>query len=172
MLFLEHIVVVGHEAVGVRTHIVVVLVFDTADGQDRLGQCQVIVGIGIKEAIAVADGGVVILGIGTGTISIGLIGLVHDIVLALRMRQTGRNQSTQTYRLNRPVLQFATEHHVSHLDIVVVVLQLIEYVEAGVEACVVNIGIQTAARIHGEAEGVDVEVALYLTRHHIGGAVQ
>ena len=83
VLVLEHIVVGCHETEGVGAHVVVVLVLDTACGEDGLGQSLFVVGVGIEEGVAAADSGVVVLLIDTGALGIGLVGVVHDIVLAL-----------------------------------------------------------------------------------------
>ena len=168
----EHIVVTAHEAEGVRTHIVIVLILDTAGGQDGFWQSQLIVRVGIEETVAIANRGIVVLLIYTGTIGIGLIGLVHDVMLTLGMRYARGNQSVQAHRLDGLILQLTAEHHLCHLNVVVVVLQFVEDVKPGIEASVIDVGVKATACVQSIAEGIDVEVALHLACYHVGSPVQ
>ena len=93
-------------------------------------------------------------------------------MLAAGLRQTGRNQTSQRHTLDGLVFQLGTEHQLIDVDVVIVVVQLVEDVERGIETRVVGVGIQTAAGIQGKAERVDIEVTLHLTRYHVNTLVQ
>ena len=155
-----------------RTHLVVVLVLDTALRKYRLWKSQIVVRVSIEQCVVVTDGRVVVCCIHTGAISVCLVGVVHHVVLTFCVRHTSRNKSAQGDWTNRLVLQLSTEHKFVNVDVVIVVLQLVEDIETCIETSVVDVRVKTAAGVHSVAERVDIEVTLYLTSNHVGGLVE
>ncbi len=128
--------------------------------------------MGIEQLIAIANGRVVVSGIGTGAIGIGLIRVVHDVLDTLGVGHTSRDESVEGQATERLVLNLAAEHQLVDGNIIVIVGQLVEDIEASVEAGVIDIWIQTAAGVHSIAEWVDIEITLHGTGNDVGRLVE
>ena len=172
MLLFEYVAVVGVHTVHERTHGIVILIADTTHWKYRLRKCQVVIRVGIEQGVGATDRRIVIGSIGTRAISVSLVRVVHHILYTFDGGHTGRSETIEGKTTEWLELQLTTEHQLVHVDVVVVVLQLIEDVEAGIETRVVDIRIQTAAGVHSVAEGIDIEVTLHLACYDIGGLVE
>ena len=93
-------------------------------------------------------------------------------MLTFGVRNTRRNKSIQTPSFRGFVFQLAAEHQFRHVNVVVVVLQLVEDVEACIETSVIDVGVEATACVQGITEGIYVEVTLYLASHNVGCTVQ
>ena len=172
MHVIEDIVVSGHEAECVRAHVVIILILNTTRGKNGFRESQFIITVSIKQAVVVANRRVVVLCIYASAIGISLIGLVHYIVLTFGVGDTRRNQTIYSPCLRGFIFQLTAEHQLRHVNVVIVILQFIEDIEACIEARIIDVGIKTAACVQSVAEGVDVEVTLHLTCHDIGCTIQ
>ena len=160
VLPVEDVTPVGREAEVQTPHLVVRLLVDATLRQDADGQLVGVVLVAVQPRVGVADDGIV-----HGAVRLGLVALLHDLVLAARLRVLHCGQTANFQFFQRFPLQFALKLEVGHVQVDIVVVQFVEDIERRVVARVERFGIQRARGVQGVAVRVDVEVALHLSIH-------
>ena len=140
---------------------------DTSLGKDRIFVTVRLIGIVVEVGIVVLnDRG------GHRTVGLRLIRAVLDVVLGARSLifdcPKGRNFD---FRSNLP-FEFSLEFHVAHIQVHIVLGQLVLDVERSVIARIEFIRVERARRTQCIGVGVDVELALHLARHVVSGRRQ
>ena len=166
MLVVPHLIICSRTAEVVLRHSVSVVVVDTAFRKDGNRQCVRIIRIRVQIRVDVADSG--ILRIDTGTVSIGLVGVVHNVVFLNRALIAVSSQSIQFQSLDRLPVQFSLEFQVRDADIHIVVFQLVEDVEIRPVALISLVRVERTGSIQRITVGVDVKAALHLAAHRVG----
>ena len=163
----EHVVVAGRGAEVPRVHLVERLAHETALVDHRLGQRVDHVGVGVEPRVGVAHRGVVHHAEGHG--------LVAALLDELLLRGGGVLVGSDGAQLNGAhglVLQLGLELGVEHVELHVVVGQLVVDVEGSIVAHVELVGVERTRAVDGVGVGVDVEVASHGAAHHVDALVR
>ena len=159
----KHVVVAGRGAEVPGVHAVDGLAVEAAFVEHRLRQCVDDVGVGVEPGVRVAHGGIV-----HHAERHGLVAVLADEVLVRGCRELIGGDGTQFDGAHGLILQLGLELHVHHVEVHVVVGQLMVNVERRIVADVEFVGIQRTRRVDGIRIGVDVEVALHGTIDGVG----
>ena len=74
--------------------------------------------------------------------------------------------------LNGLISKLALELHIRNRQVDIVIVQLLENVKGSIVTRISSVGIQRTSRIHGIAEGVDIERTVHSTTHHVSRSSQ
>ena len=151
----EGVIVRGGQSHVPAEHLVVRPLEDTAVREHGDRKRVRIVGIGVQVGVGIPDRGRL-----HGTVGLRLVGIVQDVVLARGSGVLDRAEGGQLQLLEQLPFQLALETEVRHIQVHVVVLELVDDVERSVVAGVELVRIQGAGRIQRVGIRVDVEVAL------------
>ena len=158
----ESLVVAQGNAGVPSVHGVVVGLIDTTVRKDGLGKGEGDIRVRVQQRVVIADDG----GVGC-TVGLGLVGTVRDMVLAGGGSIFGGDQAGSLQVFGDLPLEFSLETQVGHVQVEVVVLQLVDDVERSVVTGVVNIRIQGAGSVQCVGIRVDIELARYLAAHAV-----
>ena len=158
----ERIVVGGRRTDVPAVHAVVRTLIDTAHGEDRHRKGVRVLRVRVQERVDVADGGGGHLAVGEG-----LVRFVLDVMLLRGGGGLVGGQGAQVQVLDGLELQFTLHAEVMDIEVDVVVLELVQDVEAGVVPGVELVRVQGTGGVEGVGIRVDVEVTLHLTRHDV-----
>ena len=167
MILAELIVIACRGSEVPTVHLVVRALEDTSVRKHGLRKRVRIVRIGVEERIAVPDGRCAHL-----PVSQSLVGIVKHIMLTSCLRIFHGGQGTEFHLLDRSELQLGLIPEIEHVQIKIVVVQLVHNVERSVVPCVEHIRIKSPGSVECVGVRVDVEISLNLAGHGVDRRTQ
>ena len=154
----KSMVVVGCGTEVIVQHTVLCALIDTTLLQYGYWQGIEVVLVSEEQLVGIANQRVV-----HGAVSQRLVGILQDVVLLRRSAVLDGTQCREFQILERLPLQFQLELGISHVQVDVVALQLMQDVECCIVGMIICIRIQRTGCVQGVRIWVDIEVTLHLT---------